>query len=238
MPLYSYRPKSERNHTHGEKLARRSPPDLRSYDAMSAENSATGSPHREHRHPAGSSTRRPSADEVHDLERVRKAIGELTPPDLGRLSAAAKTLLRGLRIDPQRRGHQDLLSAAVTRTLSGERRWHKRVDFKRHLFQTMRSIASHWRREALREKLSPTFESLEDHPDLVDRRPDPEAALILRETLEAIYEHFADDAAAKAVLACMAKGLIIPQIREITGMTQREVATTVQRIRRYARRGE
>ncbi|MEE8525575.1 MAG: hypothetical protein V3T72_16690 [Thermoanaerobaculia bacterium] len=204
---------------------------------MSTENSAAGTSRREP-HPAGTSTRRPTADEVHELDRVRKATGELTAADLERLMVAAKTLLGGFRIDPQRRGHQDLLSSAIARTLSGERQWHQRVDFARHLFQTMRSIASHWRREALRAKLSPTLESLEDHPNLLDPRPDPEAALIIRETLEAIYKRFADDAAAKAVLACMAKGLTGSVIRDLTGMTQRQLATTVEKIRRYARRGK
>ncbi|MEE8525071.1 MAG: hypothetical protein V3T72_14135 [Thermoanaerobaculia bacterium] len=125
---------------------------------MSAEESPAETPRarpderrRERPHPAGNSTRRLSADEVHDVDRVRKAIGELTRADLGRLQVAAKTLLGGFRIGPQQREYQDLLSTAITLTLSGERQWRKRVDFKHHLFRTMRSIASHWRREMVQE---------------------------------------------------------------------------------------
>lgn len=206
---------------------------------MSDEDSRTGLPHRERRPAAGASaSRRLTADEAHDLDEVRKAIAQLTPATLGRLSIAAKSLLGGLRIDPRRGNQRDLLSEAVTRTLSGERQWRKLVLFERHLFRVMRSIASHWRREALREKLAPTFESLDDHLDFPDPRPNPEAALLLRETVEAIYRHFADDAAAIAVLDCMKKGLGGSLIRELTGLTQLQVAATMKRIRRYARRGE
>jgi hypothetical protein len=128
--------------------------------------------------------------------------------------------------------------------LSGERQWPRRVGLEHHLFQTMRSIANLWRREAARERAvrTPGFdpESLEDHPNVVDPRPDPEAALIVRETVEAIRRHFAGDEAATAVIMCMSKmskGLRGPQIRAVTGLTQRQLVTTVERIRRYARRG-
>jgi hypothetical protein len=36
----------------------------------------------------------------------------------------------------------------------------------------------------------------------------------------------------------MSKGLGGPQICEITGLTQRQVTTTIERIRRYGRRGD
>jgi DNA-directed RNA polymerase specialized sigma24 family protein len=203
---------------------------------MSTEESAVGSPRA-----AATSSRRLTPEEVHDLARVREAVGELTRADLGRLQIAAKTLLRGFRIDPQRRTHRDLVSEAVTRTLSGERQWLKRVDFQHHLFRTMRSIANLWRREVARERAVRSTDvklgSLEDHPNLVDLRPNPEAALIVRETVEAIYRHFADDEAATAVILCMSKGLRGPQICGVTGLTQRQVTTTLERIRRYARRG-
>jgi hypothetical protein len=105
----------------------------------------------------------------------------------------------------------------------------------------MRSIANLWRREVARERAVRSTDvklgSLEDHPNLVDLRPNPEAALIVRETVEAIYRHFADDEAATAVILCMSKGLRGPQICGVTGLTQRQVTTTLERIRRYARRG-
>jgi hypothetical protein len=59
---------------------------------------------------------------------------------------------------------------------------------------------------------------------------------IVRETVE-VRRHFAGDEAATAVIMCMSKVLRGPQIRAVTGLTQRQLATTVERIRRYARRG-
>jgi DNA-directed RNA polymerase specialized sigma24 family protein len=230
VPLYLYMPSSGRlSRTRGEIGQYGPPPDLKSYGTMSAENSAAGSPRR--------GRRCLSADQVHGPERVREAIRELTQADLGRLHVAAKSLFGGAGIDRQGRDHQDLLSTAVARTLSGKRQWQKGVDFAWHLFQTMRSIASHWRRQALRAQ-EPILESLEDHPYLLDPRPDPETAFILRETVAAIYRHFTDDAAATVVLDCLAHGMDGPQVRQHTGMSQRELTTTVERIRRHARRGE
>jgi DNA-directed RNA polymerase specialized sigma24 family protein len=204
---------------------------------MGADESTAGTPP-----VAGTSSRRLKPEEVRDLDRVREAIGGLTEADRGRLLIAAKTLLGGFRNDPQRRTHEDLLSEAVTRTLSGERQWPRRVGFEHHFFRTMRSLANLWRREVARERAvrTPGFdlESLEDHPNLVDPRPDPEAALIVRETVEAIRGHFADDEAATAVIMCMSKGLRVPQIRAVTGLTRQQVEATIKRIRRYARRGD
>jgi hypothetical protein len=61
---------------------------------------------------------------------------------------------------------------------------------------------------------------------------------LIRETVEGIRKHFADDAAATAVITCMSKGLTGSDICYVTGMTQRQMVTTVERIRRFARRGD
>ena len=44
------------------------------------------------------------------------------------------------------RSHEDLLSEAFLRLLSGDRSWRKGVDFEYQLTQVMRSIADNWRR--------------------------------------------------------------------------------------------
>jgi DNA-directed RNA polymerase specialized sigma24 family protein len=204
--------------------------DLRSYDAMNAEG-ATGSP----------DERRLSADEVRELDEVRKALGELTTADLGRLTVAARGLLAGFQGDPRQRDHEDLPSSAVLLTLTGKRQWRKVVNIRSHLFRVMRSLSSHWRGEVDRkpDTVSLTdLESLEDHLDTPDLRPSPERMMILRQTLRAIYAHFADDAVATRVLQLMARELKGPAIRRLTGMTKRELSTTMKRIRRVARRGE
>lgn len=170
--------------------------------------------------------------EFHDREEVRRAVRALGRVDLERLSTAAKTLLGGLQIDPPWRDHDDLLSSAIARTLSGERRWNKGVDFARHLFQTMRSTAGHWRRRAVDEDRWLVMASRE--PSAED--PKAEAALVTRGTIEYVGRSFAGDKAARQVISCWALGLTGPEIRRRTGMSQRELQTTVQRIRRFARR--
>lgn len=188
-----------------------------------------------------SDPRRLSPDEVHELGEVRKALGELEPADLGRLLGTARNLLGGIGTDPRARNYEDLLSTALLLTLSGKRQWRQGWDLRHHLFWTLRSTASIWRRVVAGKPDVPSLddlESLEDHLDTPDLRPSPERMMILRQTLRAIYAHFANDAATTRVLQLMASGLKGPAIREVTGMTKKELSTTMKRIRRVARRGE
>jgi DNA-directed RNA polymerase specialized sigma24 family protein len=86
---------------------------------------------------------------------VRRALGRLRQADIVRLSLLAQHWVRGL----SRREADDLLNEALDRVLSGRRPWPSDVPISAFLNGVMRSIASQWRHEDLRESL------LEDHEE-------------------------------------------------------------------------
>lgn len=188
---------------------------------------------------------------VHDLADVERAIRGLGRADAGRLLSAAVVLIRGFHVEPVPHDHEDLLSEAVTRTLSGERGWRRGMAFVPHLIQVMRSIASDWRRRfvlraeagALERReadfLSPAAtdddpEAAYAHPRSGDR--DREAAMVAAAKVEEILGVFADDPEVTQVIACLEQEISVSQMQEHTGMSRRRLATAIQRMRRKARR--
>ena len=89
-------------------------------------------------------------DDTLSLEEVGRILNRLRQPDLLRLAALARVWVRGL----DRRDAADLLNEALARILSGERPWPADVSLPAFLSQVMRSIASQWRHEDIREPLA------------------------------------------------------------------------------------
>lgn len=91
------------------------------------------------------------SDEVEhlSLEEVARLLHRQRQPDILRLAAIAETWVRGV----PRRDASDLLNEALTRILSGDRPWPADLGLHPFLSQVMRSIASQWRREDMREPL-------------------------------------------------------------------------------------
>lgn len=84
------------------------------------------------------------------LEEVGRLLSRQRQPDLLRLVALAETWVRGI----PRREASDLLNEALVRILSGDRLWPANVSLHAFLSQVMRSIASQWRHEDIREPLA------------------------------------------------------------------------------------
>jgi DNA-directed RNA polymerase specialized sigma24 family protein len=90
-------------------------------------------------------------DEAPHLSRseVRRALDRLRPAEIVRLSELAQNWARGLR----RHDADDMLNEAFRRVLSGGRPWPSAVSTPAFFSGVMRSIASQWRREGVRELL-------------------------------------------------------------------------------------
>jgi hypothetical protein len=83
------------------------------------------------------------------LSEIRRALDRLRQADILRLSFLARIWVAGLR----RRDADDLLNEAIDRILSGRRPWPIEVAMPAFFNGVMRSIASQWRREDIREAL-------------------------------------------------------------------------------------
>jgi hypothetical protein len=133
----------------------------------------------------------PDGVEALSIEEVGRLLSRLRQPDLLRLAALARTWSIGL----PRRDAADLLNEALTRILSGDRPWPAAVPLHSFLSQVMRSVASQWRHEDLREPLADDTvgtreacapEAAYEFGDLTDRMRDA-----LRDDYHAtgIFEH-------------------------------------------------
>jgi len=133
------------------------------------------------------------SDEVEhlSLEEVARLLDRQRQPDILRLAAIAETWVRGV----PRRDASDLLNEALARILSGDRPWPADVSLHPFLSQVMRSIASQWRREDMREPLIGDDEDLAngraervdfDFSDLATRM---RAALVADPPALGIFDH-------------------------------------------------
>lgn len=89
-------------------------------------------------------------DDTLSLEEIGRIFNRLRQPDLLRMAALARVWVRGL----ERRDEADLLNEALARILSGQRPWPVDVSLHAFLSQVMRSVASQWRHEDIREPLA------------------------------------------------------------------------------------
>ncbi|MEE8524082.1 MAG: hypothetical protein V3T72_09130 [Thermoanaerobaculia bacterium] len=198
----------------------------------------------------------PPWSEAYDDWAVEETITALTPADTERLESAAETWIEVFGLDGVGRDHEDLLSEAIARTLAGVRSWRRGVDFLHHLDQTMRSIASSWRksiarREAAggrkvraaelprrhRRSLFPGAHRFSDTLEQIpSAEPDAETRLLAAESVERFAGHFAGDPAVSAVLAGWFEGLKGPEVQVRSGMTKKQFVAAVLRIRRFAQR--
>ena len=176
---------------------------------------------------------------------VRRAITALTNADKLRLRVAASYRIRGLGQAARNRTPDDLLHEALLRTLTGERRWRRSVDFVWHLRRTMESIADNWKKKRgeketclFTEVVTVDAEGQEISP--LQTVASPEAAadqtLIAREEVDRIFKMFTDDPDATRVLQGLDDGLEPKEIKEKYGLDDRSFAAAKKRIRVKLRR--
>ena len=187
---------------------------------------------------------------AHSAEAVRDAVARLSAWDLNRLQAAGRQLVRQYRLDPVVRDHDSLVAEAMTRTLSGKRGWRKDCELAEHLVAIMSSIASNWRKRAVRRAEAEAAEARESdveteaddgkvrNPvrDAPGRQPGAERALSAKARLEAIWQSFAHDEIVCAILEGWKHGVPGPEIRLQRKISEKDYRAAVRRLRRSLRK--
>jgi len=180
------------------------------------------------------------SDPVVDVDRhvlATRAL-DLTTAQLIRLKRYAQWRMRSLGRKAAGRTYEDLLSEALTATISGERTWRKGVDLCHHLLGAMRSISSGWRQKRevevhLESELDePNERGLSRSLEQAATHLDPERIVAAKEELEKVRKLFAKDAVALEVLELLAMGYTESEIRDQLQLSNKEYGAAVKRIRR------
>ncbi len=179
---------------------------------------------------------RPVTDESVTLQEVALTLSTLSDSDLSQIKHLAMIRSYGLTL----MGWQDLVNEAVSRLLSGARRWPRTVPFVAFMAQTMRSIASEeWeeieRGTIVREADFATSADA-DVPHLAELGAAPvdvEAHALALVALQKIQAHFSADPEVLAVLQGLALGSTPAEIQRQVNMTPTAYATAQRRLRRY-----
>lgn len=165
---------------------------------------------------------------------VIDAIRALTDADRIRLSRVAEYRARALVGLHLGLSADDLLQEAIRRTLNGERRWRKTVSFRKHLIETIRSLANH----APDELKGCAVTALEDSGVALDGVSirstigNGERVAAANEQLLKIRMTFEADDEVSLVLEDLASGMTGPEIQKDLGITQTQFETIVTRLRR------
>ncbi len=188
--------------------------------------------------------------EVHSAAAVRDAVACLSPRDLNRLQAAGRQLVGQYRLDPVVRDGESLVGEAMARTLSGERAWRKDCELVKHLVAIMSSIASGWRKHAVKRADAEAAEARESDVETEDddgevsspvrdaaaRQPGADRALSAKASLEAIWRSFAGDPVVCAILEGWKHGVRGPEICRRSRISEKEYRAAVRRLRRSVRK--
>lgn len=165
-------------------------------------------------------------------EELHAAICGLSKGEFVRLRSAA------MAFDQHR--HEDLLQEAISRTLSGERRWHEGVAFYWHLHEAMRSIAWNWHKkqderlvlESQSEESSSGAGLLAETGGTTDS---PERQLDADLMLERIIETCAADPIVLALVKGKLQGKTGRELREELNLDEKDFNAAAQRLRRSAK---
>lgn len=175
------------------------------------------------------------------LHEVEEAIRCLSRPQLLRLENYAKKRIRGLGRANEGRDHNDLMQEAITRTVSGQRRWNKSVTFEQHLFGVIRSTSTHWGEQfdpesaQLESEITLTSPEGKDSfhlHDVPSTLPNVEQALSAKQEIEGIESLFAKDRKALDVIGGWRAGMTGPEIQEALEISKIEYETIARKIRR------
>jgi DNA-directed RNA polymerase specialized sigma24 family protein len=165
-------------------------------------------------------------------DEIIAAFAVLSPDDKLKLAAIEAIRRRGTGFGPG-----ELLHETVCRALTGERNCPRGVTFMAFLAMTMRSIASHDRKQRRR------MESLgadEDGAALPATAPSPEDDLMQKQdavAVQAIHGCFNDDPESQLVLLGWQDGLGGAELREATSLDQGQLDYAIKRIRTRMRKG-
>ena len=170
--------------------------------------------------------------ETQPAEELRVAVERLGTADLVRLRLAA------MAFDPCR--PEDLLQEAITRTLSGERRWRQGVPLYWHLHEAMRSIAWNWSKKrdenfVLESQCSDLHDEGGFLAGIAGTTPDPERQAAARLALERIVEMCGSGPVVVGLVTGRLEGKTGREIRKELNLSEKDFSAVAQRLRRSAR---
>ena len=184
-------------------------------------------------------------EEAASFDEIGAAVDALRTEDWLRLRAFARFRMAGLsREQLKARTHEDLLSEAIARTATGDRRWRRSVPFAQFLLGAMRSISTAWRHEAnpdlaVSASQLPPGDDGEATMDPVEAaegtEPDPLRFTLARETVAEIKRHFADDECVPVLLDGLEQGLAVAETAAALGVEQKTVEAALKKLRRHVR---
>jgi len=183
-----------------------------------------------------------------DKVEVSIAIEALTACDKLRLRNFAEFLVRRLGRAAGGENWEDLLKEAFLRTWIGTesrhkgRHWNKKVDFVRHLTETMRSISNSWSRQRSSERDIYRISELsivdadgrENSPldSVASTDPPADQGLIESDEIDQVLALFDHDLEAKQVLRGRMDGLTDSEIRKKYRFSEKRYVTIMKRIRK------
>jgi len=191
---------------------------------------------------------RPQLRIVLEKIEVVRAVKALTPAEQLRLKRFAMFRVRGLGRAAGTRDWEDLLQEALYRTLIGAadikngRHWNKKVDLVKHLVETMKSIASSWKRQFTGHEANTYLVSeLQTHDaegeeyspvdNLASGQPLTDEGLIEAEEENRMLATLRDNPVATAVLLGWMNGLRKNEILAKYGLDEKRYAAAVRRMR-------
>jgi len=167
---------------------------------------------------------------------IQRAVRSLTPAQLIRLKWYAQWRIKWLGRNAAGRTSENLLSEAMTATMSGASAWREGVDFCQHLLGAMSGISCDWHENStLGGRLEPEFERPSTQvPGPSDQNPVTLDAVrdVQIEDLETIRKLFAGDMIESRVLDLLAAGFTAYEIRAGLRLTNDEYSEAVRRVRR------
>ncbi|HEX8534407.1 MAG TPA: hypothetical protein VF662_09580 [Allosphingosinicella sp.] len=158
--------------------------------------------------------------EYHTIEEVKRALARLRDPTLVKLTMLARSWIR---MTPQR-GHEDLLSEALSRVLSGRRRWPLGLPLDVFLNGVMRSIASQW----VGEDAARATIGLEDAVGVAS--PGGAGAFEFRDAVARMSAILAFDPLARGILEGAVEGSTCAEIMDNLGMDETAYDTARRRM--------
>jgi len=167
-------------------------------------------------------------------DRVWEGVQALTVEDLIRLRRYARWRIKWLGRKALGRDEKDLLSEAVTATVTGRREWSEDVSLLTHLLGAARSISSSWHARRVEEYLESELATLDAESPLtrILTTEDPETILMAKERAEQVGQLFQNDKIASQLINLLAEGYTSREVRVRLGLTVAEYSTVTKRIRR------
>lgn len=168
-------------------------------------------------------------DQYATQEEALESIKSLSDADHVKLRSIAEYFahrrLNGKIIEPR-----DLLQQAFMKTLTGDKRWRKKVPFIKHLDRCMENISGH----IVEKYITNNTESLTDYEyDVAAPFDNPVNRISAVEQIENTLDIFKDDKIARDLLELKSQGFSAVEIQRKLGIGKTQYETVTRRISRH-----